>query len=279
MNKVSSFLAKPFPQEESIVDTLKIVAAISIFVFLFLYIFKPFGLHLLESGQFLLCLGFGIVAFLASMVYEFLIVKILKLKGPEANFTFGRWIMYFLGAMLFISLANFLFVRIVLFDHIQWSLFPYMVRGTFAIGVFPIIVLGALALLAQERKYQNIATEVNQKDSYSKASELSNYTIYDIPSDQIRYIESMQNYINIGYLDSDHQFKEQSERATLSSTLSDLELTPREHTILRCHRSFLVNKGFISGVSGNAQGLLLSLEGCQKKIPVSRRYVPIFRAL
>jgi len=274
MNKVSSFLAKPFPQEESIVDTLKIVAAISIFVFLFLYIFKPFGLHLLESGQFLLCLGFGIVAFLASMVYEFLIVKILKLKGPEANFTFGRWIMYFLGAMLFISLANFLFVRIVLFDHIQWS-----VRGTFAIGVFPIIVLGALALLAQERKYQNIATEVNQKDSYSKASELSNYTIYDIPSDQIRYIESMQNYINIGYLDSDHQFNEQSERATLSSTLSDLELTPREHTILRCHRSFLVNKGFISGVSGNAQGLLLSLEGCQKKIPVSRRYVPIFRAL
>jgi hypothetical protein len=168
LHRIKHFLCKPFPQEESIFATFKIITFISGFVVTFLFIFKPFGLHLIELGLFLLCLGFGSVAFITSFIYELLIVKVLKLKGAGSRFNFGTWILYFFGAMFCISLANFVFVRLVIFDDIQWVLFPYMLRGTFAVGVFPVLVVCALALIGQEKKYQSIAEKINQQDSISK---------------------------------------------------------------------------------------------------------------
>lgn len=273
LNKIKHLLAKPFPQEESFFETFKIAAAISVFVVVFLFVFKPFGLHLQESGLFLLCLGFGIVTLVASIIYE-MVVRMLGVKGEGAYFTFGKWVPYFIGAMLFISLANFLFVRIVLFDDIQWELFPYMIRGTFAVGVFPIIFIGAFAMLRQEKKYRNIADEINQKEiSPGNTKQSNDPTIFDIPADRIRYIEAMQNYIKIGHVADDGQMREQTERATLKSLSNEVS----GKSILRCHRSYLVNREFIVTASGNAQGLLLSLSDCEKEIPVSKSFVPAFR--
>ncbi len=274
MVKIKQLLAKPFPQEESIFETFAIAAAISVFVVLFLAVFEPFGIHTLESNQFLICLGFGVVSFLASVVYEFFFVKVLRAKGGVSNFTYGRWIVYLSGAMVCISLANFLFIRLTLFDDIQWNLYPYMLRATFAIGFFPTILIGAIALLNKEQKYQTIAAELDSDGALDSDSEATIDTaLFDIPIAQIRYIEAMQNYINIGYLDPDGEFKQQMERATLKRVLDDLV----SDSILRCHRSYVLNKAFISSISGNSQGLLVSLNGSDKKIPVSRSYVPLFR--
>ena len=274
MVKIKQLLAKPFPQEESLFETFFIAAAISAFIFVFLYVFKPFGIHTLESHQLLICFGFGLVSFLASVIYEVIVVRVLKVKGGVSNFTFGRWIIYLAGVMICISLANFLFVRLTLFDDIQWRLYPYMLRATFAIGFFPIILLGAIALVKKERKYQGIAAEFNSTNIAKSANNSSvKATVFGVPIDQVRYIEAMQNYINIGYLDADGDFSEKMERATLKSVLDEIS----SDTISRCHRSYMLNKEHISLISGNSQGLLVSLSDCQKKIPVSRSYVRNFR--
>ncbi len=269
------FLSKPFPQEESFLVTVKIITAISVFVTLFLYIFKPFGIHLIEANSFLLCVGFGVVTFVASFIYELMVVKIFKVKGAGIRFTYGRWVLYFVGVMVFISLANFIFIRLVLFDDIQWSLYPAMMRGTFAVGIFPTMIVGALALLGQEKKYQNIAEEIN--DSKGRLFKLNEHTgspVFDIASKQIRYIEAMQNYVNIGYLDTANQWQVRTERATLKSLLDG----GLDDAIVQCHRSYLVNRDNIVSVSGNAQGLLLTLNHCDKSIPVSRSFVMKFRS-
>lgn len=273
MNKLIQILSKPFPQEESTSDAIRIITVISVFVVGFLYVFRPFGLHLKESGLFLLCLGFGTVTFAVCIIYELLAVFVLKVKGDRAHFTFGKWILYMVGIILCISLANFVFVRVTLFDDIQWNLYPYMLRGTFAVGFFPIIVLGAIAMLRQEKKYQNIADELNHQTHTNHIEHGDNHEIFGIPSSQVRYIEAMQNYINIGHVGSDGLFKVQTERATIKS-LADETLG---NSILRCHRSFLVNRESIASTAGNAQGLLLSLVDCDKRIPVSRSYVTGFR--
>jgi len=270
--QIKHLLAKPFPQEESIFVSFKIAAAISVFVVLFLFIFKPFGMHLLESGLFLLCLGFGIVSFLATIVYEIIVVYLLKIKGDGVNFTFSRWILYFIGVIIFISFANFIFVRIALFDDIQWSLYPYMLRGTFAIGLFPVIVVGAFALLKQEKKYQDIALELNQYSPY-RNTQSNKQLIFGIQSNNIRYLEAMQNYINIIHVNSDGQLNKKVERATLKSIPKKL----LGDSLTQCHRSFFVNREAIISTSGNAQGLQLSLKDCDKTIPVSRSFVSVFR--
>ncbi len=275
LEKTKTLLARPFPQEENWTDTLKIVGAISLFVFVFLYVFKPFGMHLAQGkGYFLLCFGFALVAFIASMVYEFIALKIIRIKISGPKFTFSRWILYFAGAMIMISFANFIFVRLVLFGNIEWPLYFPMLKGTFAIGLFPAIFFGAVAVLKKERKYQNIATEINQKglSCATKPSAL-NETIFGITIAKIQYVEAMQNYVRIGYLSAENGQLEHIERATIASVSKELV----SDNILRCHRSFLVNRNFIKTSTGNAQGLTLSLTDCEKKIPVSRSFVADFK--
>ena len=97
--------------------------------------------------------------------------------------------------------------------------------------------------------------------------------IRDRPISHIRYIESLQNYVTIGYVDETQQFKKQTERATLKGILQTVD----KNAIVRTHRSFLVNQQAIVETAGNSQGLLLTLAHVDKKIPVSRSYVSTFR--
>lgn len=274
-SKVIQIFNKPFPVEESRSVFYRNTVGISIFIFLFLFIFQPFGIHLLESNKFMICLGFGTVALVVSIVYEFVISGLVGLKRVPANFTFGKWILYLIGLILTISVANFLFARLVIFGYILWELLPHMMYGTFAIGVFPIMILGGLALLQQERKYLNIAEEINQaKVADSNTGQVNGASIFGVRISEIKYVEALQNYIKIGYVNTAGQLTEQTERATLKSFLDETKGSP----IVKCHRSYLVNRDAIVATSGNAQGLLLTLSECDKTIPVSRSYVRVFRA-
>ncbi len=273
--KIIQILQKPFPQEESNVAYLKTITIISVFVTLFLYIFQPFGINTIKSGKFLICLGFGITGFLAMAIYLFGISRLLNLKGSQEHFTFGTWILDLIGIMLTISLANFFFARGVLFGNIKWELLPQMIYATFTIGLFPIIAIGAITMIRKEKKYQTIADEINQKkkNATTDIGQRNDLSVFDIPVSRIRYIEALQNYVKIGYINSEGKLMEQTERATLKSILDEIEGSP----VVKCHRSFLVNREAIVSTSGNAQGLLLTLSDCDKTIPVSRSYVAVFR--
>jgi DNA-binding LytR/AlgR family response regulator len=142
------------------------------------------------------------------------------------------------------------------------------------IGIIPLVMIGAFSLFKQERKYQFIAREINQaKAPASNFKHIGSLSIFNIPTDQIKYIEAFQNYVKIGYINAEGQLKIQTERITLKEILTKT----KGSSIIRCHRSYLVNKEAIVAASGNAQGLSLSLSDCDKRIPVSRSCVPVFR--
>ncbi len=271
---IAQILRKPFPEIENNLVYFRILLMLSVFVTLFLYVFQPFGIATLESYKFLICVGFGAMTFLGAAVYEFIFHKIFKLRERQKKWTFGKWILDNLGIMLFISLANFLFARLLLFGYIQWSLFPQMMYSTLMIGVIPLVAIGGLSLFKNEKKYQLIAHEINQaKTSTSSTKDSSNRMIFDIPIHQIRYIEALQNYAKIGYINREGDLKVKIERTTLKQILAETE----ETAIIKSHKSYLVNKDTITATAGNAQGLLLTLADCDKHIPVSRTRVSFFR--
>jgi len=274
LNKLRKILKKPFPENESFIHFLQICGGVSLFITFFLYFFSPNDMSNLKDNKFLFCVGFGLVAFVSMTAYEILVLYLLKIKPRGEKFTFAKWIIYIIGLMLLISLTNFLFIRIVYFGYIKWEVFPAMIHGTFLIGLFPIVIIGGYSLMRQERKYQHIAARVNDKtDNNSVSATADDLMIFDIPLSQIRYVEALQNYVKIGYLSSDDKLQEQTERATLKYISDKVQGS----SIFKCHRSYLVNRTAIISSSGNAQGLLLSLSGCEKKIPVSRSYVSNFR--
>lgn len=275
IHELSSFLNQPFPEDESRFGTPKTALIVSIFITLFLIIFEPFGISTLGSDRYWVCAGFGAVTFFSSLLYEYAFGHVLKLKGKGQKWTYGKWIIYNLALMLFISLANFLYARLAIFGYIIWSLLPDMIYGTFMVGIIPVLAIGAFALLIAERRHIEMAAEINAKTSDpGPATESSlQKTLFGIPLSQIRYVEALQNYVKVGFLETSGQHATKTERATIKQILEET----KGSSIVKCHRSFLVNRDAITSTKGNAQGLLLSLSDCPSSIPVSRSFIPSFR--
>lgn len=266
---------KPFPQAESRFEFLRLLIYLSLFVTFFLLVFQPFGIHLIEEYKVWICLGFGGMTLLGGLAFELTIGQLMDTIGFRKKWTFYKWLLYNMGATLLISVFNFLFIRFVFFGFIQWDLFPAMLYGTFMIGSIPFVVLGGIYLNREEAKVQNISQEINEKNAQPTevTSMEEDIKIFGLPAVQIRYVEALQNYIRIGFINAEGKQQEQVERATLKQFEEQAIAT----SIVRCHRSFMVNRSAIISTSGNAQGLLLTLTDCNKVIPVARSRVKEFR--
>ena len=68
---------------------------------------------------------------------------------------------------------------------------------------------------------------------------------------------------------------EQLFKEIIRSSLTRLEGQIQIKSIVRCHRSFIVNLDKVIKVSGNAQGFKLHLEGTDFMVPVARKYSEI----
>ena len=67
-------------------------------------------------------------------------------------------------------------------------------------------------------------------------------------------------------------------KVTYRITLSTFEIQLKEaSSLVRCHRSYMVNLKKVKNISGNAQGLRLELINQSEIIPVSRKYIPIVK--
>ena len=83
--------------------------------------------------------------------------------------------------------------------------------------------------------------------------------------DTIRFVMARDDY---AYLQTD------TDRYFSTVSLAQLEKRLDGHGFFRVHRGYLVNLSMVSEVESVSGGtLLLSLEGCEEKIPVSRRRV------
>ncbi len=269
-NTVAKIIRKPFPKGENRLWHYRSLGILSFFVIIFLFIYKPFGLHQLKTHQLLICSGFGTMTFTGGTIYELTINQLKKFRKKHTLFTFGKWLLNNLGAMFCISLANFIFARLVFFGYIEWSFFPDMIYGTFMVGIIPLIMIGGFILVSEEKK-KNIAPKTNgiPKDS----SNLKSQVLFDIPVHQIKYVEALQNYVKIAYINNEGHLKIKIERVTLK----EIQAKVKEGTIIKCHRSYLVNVNAIINSVGNSQGLSLTLSDCDTIIPVSRTWVSIFR--
>ena len=82
------------------------------------------------------------------------------------------------------------------------------------------------------------------------------------------FATSDNNYSTIFYLKEG-----KLERQLLRLSMKNLELQLNgSEAIVRCHRSYMVNKSKIKKFRGNARSLFLELTDCEEKIPVSRSF-------
>jgi len=282
--KLFTLLNAPFPEEEDFGANVKHIFGVSFFIFFVLFVLRPFGIHHSGDKLFWVCLGFGLVTFFISFLYFWLFAEILKIKKNVPAWTLGKWILYMLGLLLFISLANLLFVKIAISPtlNLNASNFFQMAYSTLAIGSIPVIFSGYFIQQKSDKKNQSAASDIQSQlknKSYEKKSiQLSSSNKKQqikLTENEFLYAESQQNYVAISHL-QDGKIKEVVLRNTLKNILTQLPEKP----FFRCHQSYLVNTDLIENVSGNAQGLRLRLNGLNDfEIPVSRKYISDLKAL
>ena len=296
------FLNKPFPglgySNKSILNNF----LIGCFIAAFLIVFQPFGISEWQTPyKTLKLLGFGFVSFIAPVIVNFCIYFVLPKKIIEDNWTILKEILAIVVVLLFISMGNMIYGRILNIFPISLNGFIGAFISTLILGIFPVTFHVLMkhnkllkinvqkANMINEQLHSVIQKSINvpiELDSPIEAthehkqkkdlnSELcfiaeNEKDEFKIEPVHLMYIESADNYSNIIYLNND-KLKKQLLRASLKRLESQLNTD----YILRCHRTYIVNLKNVKSVEGNAAGYKLKFSDDSLIVPVSRNYGPI----
>ncbi len=283
MNKLLQRLNEPFPDSSGWKASIKDALWAGLIVAAVIYLIQPLGVRYLfrEWGALTISLSFGAISVLAAVLFDFIIEYVFKVKKDQPSWNLKWWIFNVLILIIFIAIGNFIFLNILLdWQVFNWQSMGGMAISTFLIGLFPISISGLMIQIkAQKRNKQ----QAHQIQSSLPTTEASTETVslssqngkqqqeFDLAT--LYYVEAMQNYTAIHYLAEGKYRKE-----LIRNTISNIEAQLKTTSLIRCHRSYLVNLRLIDKVDGNAQGLRLQLKELKEvEVPVSRKYISILK--
>lgn len=263
-------MGNPFKKPYSVVETPKekivFILVFGSFIFLFLFLFKPFGLAQLETkSQFLVSLGFGLVTIFMLFIFKFLIEPIV-LKRIR---TFGWSILWGLVIASSIGVANYFYVSIIFPQFFVFKYFFLSIWTAILVGIIPVTIgyivsfnrmyrtaLKEASILPEEVLWE---TEVIIRGGNPKNE-------YKVNPKSIVYLCSNDNYITIVTIKGETLTKTHL-RGTLKEAESELK---KNSSFFRCHKCFIVNAEYTDHVTGNIQNLKIKLKPQGLEIPVSR---------
>jgi hypothetical protein len=269
------FLKSPYPFEYSVRKSIWIIAGASLFVTLFLFLFKPFELHLIEGVRlFNICLYFGLSTGTVLAVFYFLIIPLFPGFFNEESWTILRHILWVSTLFMCISLANALLMYVIEQRSFTWTTFLTSFWQVTALGVIISALIVPLDYLRHYKANQKEAEQV-PKLSYSQSTYNNIFKFESenqkeqlrLSSDELLYLTSADNYVEVVFSEGPEVSKK-----LLRGTLARAEEQIHDPNIIRCHRSYIVNLHKVISVSGNAQGFQLTLRGTDRIIPVSTTY-------
>lgn len=250
-----------------------------LFVFLFLWFFKPFGLNEMQTqNHIFIFLGYGIITSTILIVHGILFPKIFTVYFDEKNWTVFKEIIQTLFIIVLIGVGNTLYTDWIGGIRLSVKAFIVFQFFTLAIAILPVTLLIMFKQIRLLKKNLEEAKQISQSlivDNKSNVTVSSKNVVliadnekdrFTGQSDDILYISAADNYMEIVFLENN-----KPTRKLLRSTLKKAQLQLTQNPdFFRCHRTYLVNLTKVIAVSGNAQGYKLMLENTDEQIPVSR---------
>jgi len=275
------WLQRPYPLIESKLVRLWLALGVGMLCFLFLGIFKPFGLHDVADMGFISL--FGLNATVSLLVHFFVLPAIFPARFDAAQWTISHQLIFIASILLLISILNYLVNSTVGRAISPQYGFLYFVFMTTAVGVLPVLLMTYVT--------ESLARHQNESSAYTLTERLppvvslnpplskgttalhiqghntGDAPLYMAPDDFI-YACSANNYVEIQHL-VDNTVCRTVLRLSLKGLQDQLLSHPQ---FLRCHKSYMVNKHKIKSVEGNARSLLLTFEHTDVAVPVSRSF-------
>lgn len=276
LHNMKTILNKQYDLLESKTFRYLFVFGGSGFAFIFLWIFEPYGLYNLTTiSEKFLAIGLYIGIGLILMLIQFFILQSLVIKTYTVLKTIGWIILSFLIIGTSSSIIN-----SYLYNNGQFNLlgFFYFQGVILSINIIPVSVFILIHYNLTLRKRLRLSSQFNDKLHGKNEIQKNDLKViinsenkkedFSLSLDSLLYITSVDNYINVYYLESN-----KIEHALVRYSLTGIETDNQNISeILRCHKSYIINKNKIKSISGNAGGYKIKLYNCNMLIPVSRKW-------
>lgn len=276
--KIQDWLNKPYPFIKDFKYKLILVFGFGIFTYLFLMIYLPFGAAEIRENRAIFLMGFGVCVASGLVITYIILPKLFPGLFDERRWQIKKEIPFLIFNFFLISVFNYSYNSTVGANIARQNSFPEFFGITLAVGIFPVIIMTFLIELFLNRR--NIATAqqlseqipegTNEKpDAILKIQpETSRSPALRINTQDFLFAVSENNYSTVYYRNAGALQKEllRLSLKNLEKQLSNVE------GLIRCHRSYIVNKFRIQQIRGNARALVLFLDGYDDPIPVSRNF-------
>lgn len=272
------FLNKPYPFDQDLKNNIKGISGISLGIFLFILFFQPVGLENFDfNNRLLIIAGYGTITLIILAAARLLLPWTLP-----GFFNLGKWslkleIILNVSILILNATAYGFYTRYVA----QISLSMYLMFKIVLLSLAAVIIL----IIINERKFlrkylrqltdQNVSLNVHEYQTTNHPDE--EVVLYsENRSEKIRLairqlilIQSADNYVEIIYKEN-----EGIQKALVRNTLKNLEEQLKNfNSILRCHRTFIVNINWVTKLTGSYQGYRLKLTDIDTEVPISRQYL------
>jgi hypothetical protein len=245
-----------------------LILVIFIFSVIFLNLYQPFNIArwYSDSGfvQFLRLSSYGFIIAVVFLFTQFPLRRIFKVHEFKIK-------SYLLWLVIEFALINLVYIilygnpignfRNDLVFSVKYTLMSIWLPYSFAI----LIVY-----------YKNHRTEIEMlKLNTNKPAEKRLLVFKDengkikfsvLPKDLL-LLESTDNYVSVFYI-----LENKVQRKLLRNTLKNMEEMLRENSIIRCHRSFMVNIANVDFMQKEGKKLNIKIKHFDKSIPVSEKY-------
>ena len=272
MRTIIRFLNSDFSLLDNKKDRLFLIAVCFVFGVLFVNLFVPFNINrwYADSGfiKFLRLSSYGLIAALVLLFTQFPLRVLFRIR----HFKFSTYILWLLIEIIIISL-----VYTFLYGNPRGNLlieFVYSLKYTL-LGIF---LPYSFALLLIYYKNHRAEIEVlKARIGKQPGSRLTGFRDdkgkiqFSVLTSDILLLESTDNYVSVFYL-----LNGQVQRKLLRNTLKIMEEELKPQSVIRCHRSFMVNTLNIEFAQKEGKSLLLKIKHYKTFIPVSQKYLSLF---
>lgn len=235
---------------------------VPIFFVTFVLIYRPFDIdEYLNMGRSLFAFNITMISciILVTLMITRIILYLCRLELSSG------WYLFWCGCEILIC-AHFVTLYMWLMSDMAYlPILGHACGYLTSVMIYPYIIIGLSLRLNFAKKYKDEPAENTRIRFYDDRHNLK----LIVHARNVLYIEAEENYVRIFYLENDRQKNFQ-----LRSTMKSIEELCQMNGLIRCHRSYYINKALVKMLRKDKDGIILvELDAPDTKlIPVSKRY-------
>ena len=245
-------------------------------IFFFILFFQPFVLNYRDlNNQLLYISGYSVITFISPVLFFIVLPWVLPRPLTPRKHETRIFVLVNSLAWLFCSTGFVFYMRYV--GNIEMTM--YLVFKVALLCLVPIVILAIIRENESLREQLQVLREnIVMLNLNVQETDLSEKILFitenksdsiELHPEEILLIRSVDNYVEIVCLHEDGH-KQKLIRSTLKSI--EVQLKPYNE-FLRCHRTCIVNTGYILKLNRNYSGYSIRMHGYEKPVPVSRQYL------